>query len=400
MAIFRYQALNSQQQPVTGEVEADGVQHAIAQLEAAGLMVQSIGYAAAASSSDAVESRPRPMRLIDEGTVLQTHLARLLEGGKPIVPALRAYAEEMPWGRRRRELQTMVRVLEQGDPTEAERVFASLPDYWIPLLSAATSSRDPARVLHEFLEESRRADELRRQWWLMLAYPLFVVFLAMAVVIALSVMVIPSFGEIFDEFDLQLPALTLLVLNVARWVTSGWFFVIVILLIAAAALALFAGRSTQMSRRRGLGNPLRAIFGRPTAIARFARFTADLLEAGLPIPDALRIAGFTTNRVAMQRAAWRLANDMESGVFAAGQFERPPVTATILYALSSEMPVASRIRLLRQVGDANAERTRVRLSWTRGIIEPLAICVIGLVVAMVVLGLFLPLVNLINGLSG
>ena len=68
----------------------------------------------------------------------------------------------------------------------------------------------------------------------------------------------------------------------------------------------------------------RAPFGRRTAVARFARFMADLLEAGVSVPDALRIAGFTVNQSRMQRAAWRLANDIEStGGFSQAAYQRP-----------------------------------------------------------------------------
>ena len=106
-----------------------------------------------------------------EQTVLGAHLAHVLEGAKTIAPALRAYCEELPVGRRRCELEIVIGVLEGSDDVEAEKVFAGLPEYWIPLLSAATSSRDPGRVLQEFLTEAERTDELRRQWWLTISCP-------------------------------------------------------------------------------------------------------------------------------------------------------------------------------------------------------------------------------------
>jgi len=63
------------------------------------------------------------------------------------------------------------------------------------------------------------------------------------------------------------------------------------------------------------------------------------------------------------------------------------------------MPTPSRVRLLREIAQVNAEKVRLRLSWTRGLVEPVAIIVIGLVVASVVVSLFLPLIKLIQGLS-
>jgi hypothetical protein len=77
-----------------------------------------------------------------------------------------------------------------------------------------------------------------------------------------------------------------------------------------------------------------------------------------------------------------------------------PLTSTVQYALRAEMPAAARVHLLKEVSNCYADRTRNRLSWTRGIVEPLAICAIGLVVGLVVIALYLPLVDLINNLSG
>ena len=78
---------------------------------------------------------------------------------------------------------------------------------------------------------------------------------------------------------------------------------------------------------------------------------------------------------------------------------QPFLTATVLYALRTEMPAATRVRLLSEIGVCHGERARRFLSWTHGIIEPLAIAAVGLVVGATVLALFLPLVSLVQGLS-
>jgi type II secretory pathway component PulF len=63
------------------------------------------------------------------------------------------------------------------------------------------------------------------------------------------------------------------------------------------------------------------------------------------------------------------------------------------------MSATSRIRLLREISACHAERGRLRLSWASGIIEPITICIVGIVVGLTVLALFLPLVKLIEGLT-
>jgi len=324
---------------------------------------------------------------------------RVIERGREIVPALRAYAEEMTSRHGQSQLLTVVRVLERGDAAEAAAGLRAVPSYWIPLLSAATSSRDPGRVLREFLKESQRAEELRRQWRQTFAYPLLIGGLAFAVLVAISFFLVPIFREMFVSFGLKLPKLTQFVFAVAAWITSGRILLDAALLAGFVALVWAASRLVPPPVREWLGDRLGTLLGRSTAIARFSQFTADLVEAELDIPSALRIAGFATDSPRVRRAAWRLARDLAAGHALTLHSYQPFLTATVLHALREEMPTASRVRLLSEVGACHAQRARRRLSWTRGIIEPIAILVIGLVVGGVVIAMFLPLISLIQGLS-
>jgi type II secretory pathway component PulF len=211
--------------------------------------------------------------------------------------------------------------------------------------------------------------------------------------------VIPDFRGIFVEFNLELPGLTRWMLAVSDWLSSWGLLTIAALLILFALSLLNSRRLLPSSAFAWLGDRFRPSFGRRTAVARFTRFTADLLDAGVNMPDALRIAGFTTSRSGLQRAAWRLASDLESGAHVAQRSYQRPLTATVLRAITADMPTASRIRLLREISSCHAERVRVGLSWTSGIIEPMAIVLVGLVVGLTVLALFVPLVKLVEGLS-
>ncbi len=285
-------------------------------------------------------------------------MARLIDQVQPIVPALAAYAQELPSGRRRRELSTVCRVLEQNDAAGAAAALAELPEYWIPLLSSAAASSDPARVLNGFLDESQAAAELRRQWWATFAYPLFVAGLALAVLVALSFMVIPAFREIFADFGMQLPAATELTLALSQAVTDGRRLVVVVAILALALVALNLRRMLPTGAGDWLAQRFSGRWGRATAIAQFARFSADLLEAGMRLPEALRLAAAASRRTGSQRTVLQLAGDLEAGREPTLRSARTPLTATILYALHAEMEGAARIRLLKEIAACYADRAR------------------------------------------
>ena len=409
MPLFRYQALDINGRIVAGDLEADGVQQAVGELHARGLSVQSIGLAAISSVEPAALDTNRgdqikaPIQPLNgenvEFAVLRSHMATILERGRAIAPALRAYTEEMPKGWQRRQLQAVCHVLEQGDSTQAAVALANLPECWIPLLSAATASPDPGHVLREFLNESRRTDELRQKWWLTLAYPLILTALALTVMTVLSIFVIPEFRSMFLGFKMRLPFLTEFILDVAAFLKIWGVPFLGILGILFILLVLNANRLLPAAAFSWLGEWFRPPFTRRTAVARFSSFAADLLEAGVKLPDALRIAGFTVNQSRIQQAAWQLAHELESTGGLSQRADRRSLTSTVAFALTSDTPPATRVRLLREISNCHADRVRIGMSWTAGIVEPLAICAVGIVVGTTVIALFLPLVTLVNGLS-
>jgi type IV pilus assembly protein PilC len=396
MPLYRYQAQNAEQQPVAGEILAASVSQAVSELEARGLSVQAISL-----PRDVVPTPNEPGSPFASAgpTALQVHLRRVIERGREIVPALRAYSSEVNSRNRRRQLEAVIAVLEHGDPADAANRLDMLPGYWIPLLTAATSSRDPGRVLREFLRESRRVEDLQRQWWLTLAYPLLVIVITLGVLVAFSVLVIPIFREIFNGFGLKLPNFTIIVLSVAEFISSGRAILALLLVLVGVFLLRSAVRALPGGVKQWFADRVGIPLGRSTALARFTQFTAELLEADLETWQALRLAGMATESRRLRHAAWQLANHIESNGPGPTRSQRQLLSATFIHAIHDDLPAKGRVRLLRELSETHSHRAGTRLSWTRGIIEPIAVCLIGLAVGCVVLALFLPLISLIQGLS-
>ena len=401
MTNYRYHAIDADGRPTDGETAAESMHAALAALEARGLAVQSIVVANRGVDSAHVAVTPSPRRpprgpsSQEAAGVLEAYVTRVGQQSRLIAPALRAYAQELPNGQRRRQLEAMAGVLDQQDPAAAARSAADLPDDWTALLSAASSSRDPAHVLREFLAETRYNDELRRQWWATLAYPTVLMLLAAAVLTAIAVLIVPSFREIFDDFDLELPLATRAVVELSNVIVSYG-----LPLAALGVLGLLAAGALAYSRRDGwIRSRARGLLGRSTSLAQWTRLTGELIEAEVPLPEAVRIARAANRRPGLRRAGWNLAYQLDRGP-AVWRAPLRPLTATALYALTAELPAAARARLLKELSASFADKARARLSWTGGMVEPVAILFVGGVVGLMAVAPVLPLVMLVNNLSG
>ncbi|MBM4001055.1 MAG: hypothetical protein FJ297_16225 [Planctomycetes bacterium] len=334
-----------------------------------------------------------------ERAALESYLDTVLQRGQESLPALRAYTAELSGIRQRGEWARVLRAIERGVAADAVRDLTAMPEYWIPLLGAATATRDPIRVLREFLDQSRRALELRRQRWRTFAYPALVFGLAAAVLVVINVLIVPAFREMFEEFGLRLPALTIGLLTLSDWIVSGRILIVAAGMLLTVLLATVVAHRLPVSWTDRFASRVGAPFGRAGAVARLAAFTADLLEAGLTVPSALRIAGFGVPIRWMRRRVWCLADDLDSEGPAPRRGAPTRLAPTFLHAVTAELPEGARIQLLRAVSARHADKAEAWSSWTRGAVEPFAICVVGGIVGLMLQALFLPLLALIHGLS-
>ncbi|MFV2067970.1 MAG: hypothetical protein ACC645_13435 [Pirellulales bacterium] len=413
MPRFHYRALNHDQQVVAGDIQAETVLQAITELESRGLTVQSIGHTPYRSEAESSErsgsragaedaagaARTMPVDGDSGQVILQSHLEDLLQRGKAIAPVLHAYAKDMPPGRRHRQLLAVIDILERGDVGSATSTFAAMSDDWVPLLAAATSSSKPDCLLEGFVTRSQAAHQFRRQWGLVLAYPLLVACLAAAVITALCFIVVPTFREIFLDFELELPGATQLLLTLSESIRSGRFLVIVAALLAIGFLGYAVVRLLPDAFADAFRWMLPSQLGRSVSIGKLARYTADLFDAGFELPDAVRVAGLATNRPRLNSGAADLARNIGPDAISIRPGPRRLLTATFVHAVRAELPRSARTRLLREISECHADRARAHLSWTNGFIGPIAICVVAVVVGWTVIALFLPLVDLIQALT-
>jgi len=410
MATFRYQALNLEERWISGEIEAESVSLAIAELESRGLTVQSIARASveghqgtatpvAPALADESDDRERARREIEHV------LKGALDQGEAIAPVLRAYGAEMPDGERQRQLEEVIQVLEAKDLTRAAERFPDLAEVWLPLLGSLSSVPAAGGMLARFASRAGQARDVGRSWWLILAYPLTLAGLCLGVLVVLSFLLLPTFRTALS-FGQELPLSTRALFAVGDVLRSRLMLVLAAVAASGGLLAaiLLHGKPDfgRAQARRLLASwphaltPRRA---RAAALGSIALHTADLLEGGASIPGALRIAGLVSSRRPLTRSAWALARALEAPPDAAVPVGANSLSATLQHALRGEFSAEARIRLVREVGACYVEQTR-RRSWTiADALGPLGVLLMGMIVLWFLLALFQPLFSFVNLLS-
>ena len=433
MSQFHYQATTQNSEPQSGEIAAESLSEANLSLKSQGLTVLSIRQeemaeadrsgayppgdelaslknvadGAVALERAAAPSGGWPPAGSDDDRTIRTHLAYIVHHRETIAPALSAFAEELPPGRMRHQMRQLAGQIGRGATVDALRGSHDLTAALLPTLAGGVGTAPAQRALHAFVAEAALDGQLDKQRRGSLFYPLMVLAVAMIVLVFLCLAVVPMLGEIYNDFGLDLPTITNMVLttsNLIRFHAAGLIGTVVVL---AAALFLLVRFVSTWSVTAGLIGYLTAgATGQVAATASFTRRLAGLVDAGLSLPGALRLAGHRCGRDSLRRAADSLADSFEHGLHGwteTSAARRLP--ATLVYALQlhaaagppkADPPSA---RLLHQLAEMYAERVRDRFNWFTGMFAPFSILMVGLVIMIVVLALFMPLISLIEGLS-
>jgi type IV pilus assembly protein PilC len=399
MPEFCYQATDNGGQSVTGELSAENLADAIAELESRGLSVQSIRLSSTPQTQSASEP-PREPSKPTQAIPLEQHFVVAVERKEILVPALTALADEMPSGRGRREIRLLADALRNAK-TSTDLRRSKVAIAWLPLLVTGFNSESGTRRLSELISYASQESQNRSQRRRLFAYPMAVLVLAFAVLTFLSVAIVPIFGDMFDDFGLQLPRPTLAVIFLADQIRfDALRFVISLLLIVATCYGLARLWNHFALTTRLLGSITAGNTANLSAMSSLTSQLAELLSIDVSLPDALWIAGQSCQHYHFKKVAEQLARHAHGSL---APLRESPVAhnlpANVIRALEAGPGGKPNLALLRELSVIYGDRANERVDWSSGAIAQFAIIFLGITVGFVVIALFSPLVSLVTSLS-
>lgn len=388
MPNYSYEAVGSDGEVVSGEIAADRVSDAIAQLEAQGLQVESIRAIVAAPDTSIHRK------------AFYDRIDKALESRENLIPALEALAAEVPHRDAARDLRHFANELRSG--TNAEQ-FAKRDStaVWIPLIVRGLESASTADRYGQLMDDAARESENRKNLRAVLAYPLFLLILAGVILIFMSILVVPTFAKMFSEFGLRLPLPTRFVLWISEQLTDyslrslAVTALVFMVIVALGRLWVHFALSTSLLGMFTSGNSANV-----TAMAKFTGSLAELLSIEAPLPEALRIAGRACEHRHFRVMSERMASDLEgTGARLRDTSVAHNFPATVRHALGNGSTSPPSVPLLRELSRMYSDRARVRSNWSTSILGPITLIVLGLVIGFILISLFMPLVSMVTALS-
>ena len=250
--------------------------------------------------------------------VMCSQFAIILGAGIPIARTCHLIADKTTDKPLKRMLMHVAEDVEAGrsiSASFAERGEKLLPTTFVETIAAGeqSSNLDKAfQTVHEhFDKQAKMAARVKSA----LAYPIFVLFIAVAVVVVLMVKVVPTFLAIFDSYDAQLPVPTLILIAISDFFVKYWM---VLLAIIAAAVIFYKVYGNTEEGRMNLAKwslkvPILGNIQELNAASEFANTLTTMLSSGLPMTKAITITAKTMSNYYMSTEVGKLAVKLEEG---------------------------------------------------------------------------------------
>lgn len=397
MPAFAYHALDAAGRNQRGVLQADTARAARASLRERGLHPLQLDVLSENAGS-AVGARLGGALSGAQLALMTRQLAALVGSGLPIDEALAALADASDGRLRTQVVALRSRVMEGAGLAAAMAEFpATFPALYRASIAAGESSGKLDTVMRRLADYAESRDLLRRRITLALTYPALLAGVALLVVAALMVWVVPQVVGVFAQFDQALPWPTRVLIAVSDLIRAspGWLLLPPLLLVVLVVAIRRSPPVRAAWHRLVLRLPVLGRLVRAAETARFARTLALLVGSAVPLLEALGIAAQVVQNIPLHAALSRVAMRVREGQGLSRALldtkEFPPIAVRLIGSGEKSG------RLDDMLFEAAAHQER-ELDTTLGVamaaLGPGVILAVGGLVLFIVLAILLPIFEL------
>lgn len=391
MTEFHYRAVTAEGDTVSGSLEEASEAAAVATLQGRGLLPVEIGARRSGGLIDLLnmEITPRDALGARDRIAMMRSLATLTGAGVALDKALELTRDSAVSRRVRACTDRLLGRVREGErfSDALDREGAAFSPFHRGVIRAgeagATLDTTLARLADALEEEARRAADLQNA----LIYPAFLVVTAIGSVAVLLIFVVPTFEPLLTDAGVEPPVTTRLVIGAGRVFEAHWPLMLggLALLAGAGVLIRRFGATRRIWDRALLGLPVFGTLLHAYETARITRLLGMLLESGVALPEALRLAEGAARNAVYRAELSRLVGAVETGRGLAVPLVEgavfPPLAGQLIRIGQEGGQLADLLGKTGTIFDDTAARGFDRLL---GILTPVLTLVMGGLVAVIV----------------
>ena len=394
---FIWQGLDKNKKPIGGVIAAKNDMVAKGELRKMGYRVTKI------------KKKPKEFHLfgpkkqaITPGdiAIFSRQLATMLQAGVALVQAFDIVGKGHE-NLSMRDLILGIKVDVEGGDTLAESLRRR-PLYFDELYCNLVEAGEKAGILEGLLGKiatyKEKTESMKKKIKKALTYPVAVLVVAFVVTTILLVFVVPVFKGLFESFGADLPAFTIMVINMSEWMQANWYYIIGIIVVSYKTFDYFKKRSPAFNHfldRMLLKIPVVGIILNKSAIARFARTLSTMSAAGVPLVDALESVAGACGNIIYAEAVMKIRDEVSIGQ----RLQAAMAMGTLFPHMVQQMVAigeesGSMDAMLGKVADFYEEEVDNLVDNLSSLMEPIIMVILGILVGGLIVAMYLPIFKL------
>jgi type II secretory pathway component PulF len=341
----------------------------------------------------------------DDLTSLNEQIAAMARAGLPLDQGMESLAREMGRGKLRDVTDALALDLRAGHPLPEAlaRQEGQIPPYYANLVTAGVQTGRLPEVLTTLTTYARSVAATRSTVIEALLYPAIVLVVGITLFSVLSFYLLPQFDQIFQDFGLKLPFVTQLAMEVSR--NGEIVLIVAFVLLGGLALTTAAAQFTPRGRalwtRAVYRVPLVGVVIRSARLAAFCDLLGMLVEYGLPLPTAFRLAGAASSDPVMTAQAREVEEKLNQGVPLAAAFVGRGLAPDWVVWLAAAGERRNGLALaLREIATIYRRQVDTRSAILRSVLSPLVVVVTaGAITVFFATVVMTPMISLMESLS-
>ena len=403
METFSYKAVNSAGKDVKGSVEAESKEEAARKIKEQGLVPVSVGKQGALDKDINIpifKGKKIPAR---DMSVFCRQFASILKAGVSVINALEMLAEQTENKKLKQAIVETQANVEKGESlSDSMRQNAAFPSILIDMVRAGEASGSLENSLTRMAIQFEKDAKLNGIVKKAMMYPIVLICVMIGVVIVMLTFVIPSFMTMFEDLDSELPITTKAILAMSNSLKNYWYIYIIVVVGIVVGIQLYKRTDDGKHNldKLKLKIPVFGLLQTKSACASFARTMSTLLQAGMPMIDALEISASTMKNVLFYDGLQKVKNGVSLGLPLSNQLKSTGLfPAMVVHMVGIGEETGNVEEMLTNSATYYEEEVEVQTQTLTSLMEPIIIVLMAFVVVLLIMAIYQPMIQLYNTLG-
>lgn len=403
MESFSYKAVSAAGKDVKGSVEAESREEAARKIKEQGLVPVSIGKQGALDKDVNIpifKGKKIPAR---DMSVFCRQFASILKAGVSVINALEMLAEQTENKKLKEAIVNTQSNVEKGENlSDSMRQNDAFPSILIDMVRAGEASGSLENSLTRMAIQFEKDAKLNGIVKKAMMYPIVLICVMIGVVIVMLTFVIPSFMTMFEDLDSELPVTTKAILAMSNSLKNYWYIYIIVVVGIVVGIQMYKRTDNGKHNldKLKLKIPVFGVLQTKSACASFARTMSTLLQAGMPMIDALEISASTMKNVLFYDGLEKVKNGVSLGLPLSNQLKATGLfPAMVVHMVGIGEETGNVEEMLTNSATYYEEEVEVQTQALTSLMEPIIIVLMAFVVVLLIMAIYQPMIQLYNTLG-